>query len=301
MNTSKHPGDTVPINNANGSEMPNLPSSFMIGPGSQLDDQDGTLSYMPMPSEMSVYATPHLPEPEDFIGFEAGKAALTSVLAHLEALDAPNGTAIVDLSTLDKANRLFVDQVLGEGEVSIVGGSTHQAQESVLAGVWRVRQTNDKGDLIADLIEVGDFPRTLLNIAFPQARTAVTIPEHFAPNVFNTPALLPEINEYVAKAADESKAHVINLSLLPHTPEDLTTLAQLLGAGELTILSRGYGNCRVTSTGTQNTWWVRYYNSQDTLILNSIEITPLPEIVCAAPEDLGDSAERLREILEVYK
>ena len=281
--------------------MANFPSGFTIGPGSQNDDQDGALSYMEMPSGMSVFATPNLPEPEAAVGFEGGMAALDTVLALLDGHDGSADARIVDLTKLDKANRGFVDQVLGEGEVSIVGSSTHQAQESVLAGVWRVRQTNSNGEIVCDQVEVGDFPTTLLNLAFRQSRSAVLIPDSFPPNVFNAPALLPEINERIAKADEEKYSHVINLSLLPHTPEDLEALTHLLGAGELTILSRGYGNCRVTSTQTRNTWWVRYYNSQDTLILNSIEITSLPEVVCAAPEDLSDSAERLKEILEVYR
>ncbi|MGL1701369.1 hydrogenase expression/formation C-terminal domain-containing protein, partial [Vibrio parahaemolyticus] len=46
----------------------------------------------------------------------------------------------------------------------------------------------------------------------------------------------------------------------------------MLGRGSLIVLSRGYGNCRVTNTGTRNVWWARFYNSQDALILNTIEI-----------------------------
>jgi hydrogenase-1 operon protein HyaF len=94
--------------------------------------------------------------------------------------------------------------------------------------------------------------------------------------------------------------HVVNLSLLPHTEDDLAWLDAALGEGAVTILSRGYGNCRITSTGVANVWWVQYFNSQDTLILNTIEVSRVPNVACAAAEDLEDSAQRLREILEVY-
>lgn len=281
--------------------MSTLPSGPMIGPSSQPEDHDGTLSYMQMPSAMTVFSAPDLPEPEDAAGLEPGKAALEEVLALLSSKEPGFARGMIDLTTLDDANRAFVDQVLGEGEVSAVGGATHQAQESVLAGVWRIRITDEPGKVLADLIEVGEFPQSLLETAFRDAQGAIDIPESFGPNVFNTPALLPEINEQIATSGTGRSPHVINLSLLPHTPEDLTALSGLLGKGALTILSRGYGNCRVTSTGTRNTWWVQYYNSQDTLILNSIEITNLPDVVCAAPEDLNDSADRLREIMEVYR
>ena len=34
------------------------------------------------------------------------------------------------------------------------------------------------------------------------------------------------------------------------------------------------------------------------MILNSVEVTGLPEVACAAAEDLADSAERLAEVLQ---
>ena len=63
------------------------------------------------------------------------------------------------------------------------------------------------------------------------------------------------------------------------------------------ILSRGYGNCRITNTCRPHTWRVVYYNSQDVVILNTVEISELPEVAQAAIEDLEDSQERLREVL----
>ena len=37
-----------------------------------------------------------------------------------------------------------------------------------------------------------------------------------------------------------------------------------------------------------------------TLILNSLEVVDIPQVVKAAAEDLGDSAERLDDILSPY-
>jgi hydrogenase-1 operon protein HyaF len=37
------------------------------------------------------------------------------------------------------------------------------------------------------------------------------------------------------------------------------------------------------------------------MILNTIEITAVPEVACASPEDIADSAGRLDEILEIYR
>jgi hydrogenase-1 operon protein HyaF len=37
-------------------------------------------------------------------------------------------------------------------------------------------------------------------------------------------------------------------------------------------------------------WRVQFFNSMDTLILDTLEVTDMPEVVLAAPEDLSDSA-----------
>jgi hydrogenase-1 operon protein HyaF len=91
---------------------------------------------------------------------------------------------------------------------------------------------------------------------------------------------------------------VVNLSLLPLSPQDLTHLDAALGNGRVVVLSRGYGNCRVRSTRVPHTWRVVYYNSQDAVILNAIEVGGVPDVCCAAREDLADSAERLHEVLQ---
>jgi hydrogenase-1 operon protein HyaF len=46
---------------------------------------------------------------------------------------------------------------------------------------------------------------------------------------------------------------------------------------------------------------VRYFNSRDAIVLNTIEVVEVPNVACAAPEDLADTAQRLGEILEVYR
>jgi hydrogenase-1 operon protein HyaF len=93
-------------------------------------------------------------------------------------------------------------------------------------------------------------------------------------------------------------AHVINLTLFPMTPEDHTVLAQALPVGPVAMISRGFGNCHVTSTGLADVWRVQYFNNMNTLILNTIEVVDVPEVVLAAAEDLADSRERLAELVD---
>ncbi|MEE3069707.1 MAG: hydrogenase expression/formation C-terminal domain-containing protein, partial [Pseudomonadota bacterium] len=74
-----------------------------------------------------------------------------------------------------------------------------------------------------------------------------------------------------------------------------------LGEGSTDILSRGYGNCRVTATALNHVWRVQFFNSMDVLILDTFEVTAIPEVTVAAPEDLTDSGERLVEVLEAIR
>ena len=55
--------------------------------------------------------------------------------------------------------------------------------------------------------------------------------------------------------------------------------------------------CRIRATATPFVWRVQFFNSTDVLILDTFEVTGMPEVALAAPEDLADSAKRLVEVL----
>ncbi len=275
--------------------------SALTGPGSQPAEDDG-FDYMEMPKGMRTFSSPELPEPEDAVAFRAALAKLAEVLAALRSGVPADGTVRISLAGLDAANRAFLDQTLGDGEVSIIAGSGIQAQESVFAGIWRLHEVDAGGALIADAIEIGAFPQSVLALARENAGPTLAPFEGEEPaGLMNAPALVTEIAAKLAKWRPGAAAEVINLSLLPISDDDAAFLDARLGIGPVAILSRGYGNCRITSTGTRNAWWVRYYNSREILILNTLEITDIPSAACAAPQDLEDSAERLAEILEIYR
>lgn len=269
--------------------------SGLLGPGSQAEED--TLDYLPMPKDMRTYRPPVLPEPEELRDRQQLKAWFGGLL-DAAARWQPGQTAIrLDMAALTPADRLLIDQVLGEGEVSAqisLETGRVSAQESVFAGVWRLRGFDAAGLPTDDYVEVGDVPAVARDIA----ACGLAAPESAdaGPGVINAVALLAEINEQVR--AQRNEPHVINLSLLPFSPEDASWLDARLGRGGVTFLSRGYGNCRVTATGIARVWWVQYFNSQDALILNTLEVSTLPEVAQAAAEDLQDTTERLREVLE---
>jgi len=275
-------------------------SDFMLppmgfGPGSQ-PAPDGELEYMPMPQDMRTYE-PHLPEVED-------TAPLRPALAILEDLSAMAGRVAetgrsesLDLAPLDAPNRALIREVMGHGEVSakIRGIPAVAVQESVFAGVWILAGAK------LDRVEVAPFPwRATLN-AFAPSRPGTGTQTPQGAGVMSAPPILSELADKSAAFAPGDPVHVVNLSLLPHTEQDLAWLDAALGEGAVTILSRGYGNCRVTATALPHVWRVQFFNSMDTLILDTFEVTAMPEVALAAPEDLADSAERLREVLEAVR
>lgn len=275
----------------------------IVGPGTQPGEDDGAeLQYMEMPKGMRTYSAPALPEPEEASGIERALGVLAEVREAARAHHAEAPTRSIDITGLDVQNRTFLDQALGDGEVSIVAGSTVQAQESVFAGIWRVQEYGVTGSIKSDAIEVGAFPSIVLDIAHQATLEGMRSHRGSLPaGVVNAAALASELDDKIAAHQPGADAYVINLTLLPLTEEDVAFLDGRLGAGSVTVLSRGYGNCRITSTGTRNAWWVRYYNSRDAVVLNTIEVVDVPSVACAAPEDLSDSAQRIGEILEVYR
>ena len=267
------------------------PSGF--GPGSQpLEDE---LGYMAFPSGMRTFA-PQLPAVDDPSAVAPALGALAEMAASCDRCVESDRTASLDLSGLTGPARRLVAETLGEGEVSmqIRGRAARAVQESVFAGIWQVLGAG------IDRVEIAPVPAAAL-AAFEPARPAAGLQAPKTPGMGNAPALLVELLDKSAAWAPGTAPHVVNLTLLPHSESDLAWLDAALGEGVVTILSRGYGNCRITATATQHVWRVQFFNSMDALILDTFEVTDMPEVALAAPEDLSDSARRLREVMEAIR
>lgn len=266
-----------------------------FGPGSQ-PEVDGELEYMALPSGMRTYS-PHLPDIRDISSVAPALATLADVGAACDICARTGQTADFDLSGLGKAARALIAETLGQGEVSMKlrGNPALLVQESVFAGVWVLAGAG------VDRIEVAPVPGASVARAFtPSSPARLTLVPR-GPGVVNAPPILAELLDKSASYIPGDLPHVINLTLLPHTEEDLLWLAQALGEGAVTVLSRGYGNCRITATAHAPVWRVQFYNSQDILILDTFEITTMPEVALAAKEDLEDSGERILEVLEAIR
>jgi hydrogenase-1 operon protein HyaF len=270
-----------------------------IGPGSQ-PDHGAELQFMDMPKEIHRFSMPHVPENAAGRDMAMARAIVEDAIGALGRWR-PGELAYPRIEVTDLASGplALLNEVLGEGEVSIRVAQPRalRMQETLFAGVWRVLQFDEGGGLERDTIEICAIPRLAIESA--RRATRLTLPAATPPaGVMNAPSLLAEI-EYQSHAwRDGAPAHVLNLSLLPLSPDDHRHLENALPVGPVAIMSRGFGNCRITSTALAHVWRVQYFNNMQTLILNTIEVVDVPEVALAAPEDLADSAERLAELAE---
>ena len=269
------------------------PTGF--GPGSQ-PATGAELDFMPLPKEMTTFE-PRIVEVADVAAVRPALRLMRRVARACERAAGEGEAEVFVLSELDPRNRALVTDTLGEGEVScaVSGSRPLKAQESVFAGVWSV-----SGDG-PDRIEVGPAPAAAMHRAFEPTRRAGGLHAHRAEGVVNAPSIVAELLEAAEAWRAGDDPHVVNLSLLPHTPEDLEHFESALGAGAAALLSRGYGDCRVEATAVPRLWRVRFYNSMGVLILDTFEVCAMPEVARAAREDFEDSGARLDEVLEAIR
>ena len=207
-----------------------------------------------------------------------------------------------DLAGLGAEEVSLVGEVLGEGEVAatvaLPNGVIAQVQESIMAGLWRVRFTDADGRLVADYVEVAAVPEAGRRAA---ALTLGEVTVGEAPEgAMNVLPVMVEIRDRALKHRAGQPSHTISLSLLPMSEADISHLMTSLGTGPVRLVSKGYGTCRIQATAIRNVWSVQFFNAMDTILLDTIEIGDVPVTACAAVDDFRDSAERMREIEEAY-
>jgi hydrogenase-1 operon protein HyaF len=264
-------------------------ASEIAEPVSPYDDPD--CSYVAMPEAMHTFSTPSLYD----IPMEANGNRIFAQLqqALTACLNGESGSPI-DLLQYDAPTVKFARELLGTGEISALADLPDRRvmmDEAVFTGIWHVRITSSE-KLQQDYLEAGAIPLVVNDVTKALGRGAL-LPQIFPDGVMNAPAL---IHELFAKstAFASGREEIINLSLLPLSPEDTAFLVETLGLAGLSILSRGYGDCRISLTRLPHVWWVQYFNSSEQLILNTLEITDLPQAAPAAREDLEDTLERLQ-------
>lgn len=267
---------------------------------SLMPEPTDAVEYMPMPREMSTFEMPRLPEPGPDMDVAGARDVLEVFLGHMDSwLAACAGEPpALDLAALPATTLRVLNETLGEGEVSALVEAEHEirVQETVFSGVWR--QQHLRGThLLHDYLLAAPIPPVVGLLAAERAQDKLReLP--LPAGAMNVPALVNELQEAMDKSGPDVPSHVINLTLLPLSPEDAVHLDAVLDGGSVVVLSRGFGNCRISSTAARNVWRVQYFNNMQTLILNTIEVTTMPEVALAAREDIVETRERLADLVQ---
>lgn len=224
---------------------------------------------------------------------QAVQAVLAQAREALLSVSQGAASVVITLDHLSQDSLTLLGEVLGEGEVKALvrrpDGGEDRVQESVMPGLWRVLEDD------VQTLEIAEVP-ALLRAVMAAQPLGIECPSDLPEGAMNVQSVLIELD--AAARAYEITGHEVevNLTLLPMTPVDMSVLDSAIGVGPISIVSLGYGNCRVDACARRHLWTVRYYNTEDTQILNAIQVGDVPVAVRATLEDMGDAAERLSEI-----
>jgi len=113
----------------------------------------------------------------------------------------------------------------------------------------------------------------------------------------NAPVLLREIAALAQRllASDESSA--IDLRALPLTPADLDWLRETLGQGQVVATLDAEGESTLSETVCPGVWWVTHHNEQGAVASEFIEVTYVPELLKAHPDDVKIGLEHLELLI----
>jgi len=115
-------------------------------------------------------------------------------------------------------------------------------------------------------------------------------------NSGNLHSIIIEIKYAVQQLIEQKKEHSIDLRAMPWSPGEEQKLMEFLGLGEVKIELDALGKSTFYETLYSGVWLVTHYNQEDEVIAKLIEITRLPEMLFAQPEDIKNSLEQLSEL-----
>ena len=115
-----------------------------------------------------------------------------------------------------------------------------------------------------------------------------------AQTVGSVRAIAHEIETLLGRLIHNGEPGAIDLRSLPMSPEDYAGLRALLGEGEVSAVIDAFGPTEVRETAVRGVWWVSHRNSEDDTLAELIEVTHVPEILKAHPDDVEDGLELLR-------
>ncbi len=113
----------------------------------------------------------------------------------------------------------------------------------------------------------------------------------------NAPVLLREIAELLQRLLTSDEASAIDLRALPLTPADLDWLRQALGRGQVVATLEAEGESTLNETVCPGVWWVTHHNENGAVASEFIEVTYVPELLKAHPDDVRIGLEHLELLI----
>lgn len=226
----------------------------------------------------------------------------------------------IAIANLEPAAHALVIEALGDGEIraELDASEAHPKailSETAITGVWRWQLFDPAGEQIADALEAGDCPLLMHERPFQTARGRIDWPRDYSDDTMDAAAVLAELEAHLdlhpeidasaranptgldINAHTNGAPHRINLSMLPRNPAAMDLIDRCLGSGPARMVNLGYGRCHIQATAVRPIWRLRHFNQSGRLLLDSVEICPVPTAVLATTEDLNDSQARLDALL----
>jgi hydrogenase-1 operon protein HyaF len=113
----------------------------------------------------------------------------------------------------------------------------------------------------------------------------------------NAPVLLREIAELGQRLLTTGESAAIDLRALPLTPADLDWLRETLGQGQVMATLEAEGESTLTETVCPGVWWVTHHNEHGAVASEFIEVTLVPELLKAHPDDVKIGLEHLELLI----
>lgn len=113
----------------------------------------------------------------------------------------------------------------------------------------------------------------------------------------NARPLLREIAEMMRTLAATGAPGILDLAALPLTPADKTWLRERLGPGQVQATLDAEGISSVEETACPGVWWVTHRDTRERVLSEFIEVTLVPEILKAHPEDVEMGQAYLEEVI----
>lgn len=109
--------------------------------------------------------------------------------------------------------------------------------------------------------------------------------------------LMLEIAEMVRSLVERGETAAIDLSALPLTPADKVWLRDRLGSGQIHVTLEAEGLSTLDETACPGVWWITHRDVRDRVMAEFIEVTPVPDLLMAHPEDIKIGLEYLEGVI----